>query len=317
MKKIFLLLFLIPAVVGMYSCGNKEAEDRAEKIKEGGLSQPDSVKLVSAIGKIEPEEGLIEIASEYGGIVSKIFKKEGDLVKAGDTLIELKTNVEKSDETVLQNQIEVQRAKAAAEVSNVAQYEAQLAELERDLAAGERLVETGAETRQNVENTRKDRNVARANLDAAQKNAAAARSDIAVLQAQLEKAKESTGSRSIRAEKDGQLVLMDLKVGTAVSALTSIATLAPSGKLVVHGEIDEMFAHLVKKGDKLRVKLPGTNTSITQAEISYLSPILQEKSLFYEKAGEQSDRRVRRFKAVLDKEDQVLINQKVECEINL
>lgn len=317
MKKTTVLFFLVPALFGMYSCGNKKAQERAEKIKQEGLSQLENVKYISAIGKIEPEKGLVEIASEYSGIVSKVYRKEGDSVRAGDPLIELKTQVERADEAILLSQIEAQKKKASAEAANIRQYSAQLWEIERDLAVSERLVESGAETRQNVESAKKDREVSRSNLEVAQRNAATSMADIAVLESELKKARNNTSSRTIRAEEDGKLVLMNIQPGTSVSALAPVATLAPSGNLVVHGEIDEMFAHLVNLGDRLTVKIPGTNTLLSEAKISFLSPILQEKSLFYEKAGEQSDRRVRRFKAVLEKEEQVLINQKVECEIQL
>lgn len=310
-------ILLLLVFFSLYSCGNKKAEERAENIKEQGLSTPENITIVSAIGKIEPEGGLIEMATEYGGIVTRLYKKEGDFVEVGEVIFELNTETEKADENILLKQIEMQQKKADADASTIKQYEVQLAEIESDLAVSQRLVKTGAETRQNVEIKKKDRDVTLANLNTARKNAATSAADIAVLKSQLEKSKRTATARTVRAERSGTLVIMNLKTGSSIAPLATFATLSPSENYIVHGEIDEMFASRVKVDDKVSIKIPGTNQVITQATISYLSPVLEDKSMFYEKAGEQADRRVRRFKAILKNNSGVLINQKVECIINL
>lgn len=317
MKRVTTSILLLVVFIGLYSCGNKKAEERAENIKEQGLSIPENITTVSAIGKIEPEDGLIDLASEYGGIITKLYKKEGDFVEIGEAIFELNTENEKADENILLNQIEMQQKKAEADYSNIKQFEVQLAEIERDLATSERLVKTGAETRQNIETKKKDRDVALANLNTARKNATTSSAEIAVLKSQLEKSKRTATARVVRAERSGTLVIMELKEGSSITSLATYATLSPSENYIVHGEIDEMFASRIKVNNKVSIKIPGTNQVITEATISYLSPVLEDKSMFYEKAGEQADRRIRRFKAVLNKNSGLLINQKVECIINL
>ena len=308
---------LLFALLLLNSCGNKKAEQRVESIKEKGLAVPDSVSVVSAIGKIEPEGGLVEIASEYGGIITQLFKAEGDYVEVGEIIFELNTESEKADENILLKQLDMQQKRAEADYSNIQQYEIQLAEIERDLDVSNRLAETGAETWQNVDTKKKDRDVVRANLNSARKNAAASFADIDVIKSQLEKSKKSTNARLVQAEQSGTLISMNLKEGSSIAPLAPFATLSPSEKYIVHGEIDEMFANRVKVGNKVSIKIPGTNQEITEATIDYLSPVLEDKSMFYQKAGEQADRRVRRFKATLINQSGVLINQKVECTINL
>lgn len=308
---------LLFALLLLNACGNKKAEQRAESIKEQGLAVPENVSIVSAIGKIEPKGGLVEIASEYGGIITQLFKAEGDYVEVGEIIFELNTESEKADENILLKQLDMQQKRAEADYSNIQQYEIQLAEIERDLDVSNRLAETGAETWQNVDTKKKDRDVVRANLNSARKNAAASFADIDVIKSQLEKSKKSTNARLVRAEQSGTLISMNLKEGSSIAPLAPFATLSPSEKYIVHGEIDEMFANRVKVGNKVSIKIPGTNQEITEATIDYLSPVLEDKSMFYGKAGEQADRRVRRFKATLINQSGVLINQKVECTINL
>ena len=308
---------LLFALLLLNACGNKKAEQRAESIKEQGLAVPENISIVSAIGKIEPKGGLVEIASEYGDIITQLFKTEGENVEAGEIIFELNTESEKADENILLKQLDMQKKRAEADNSNIKQYEVQLAEIERDLQVSNRLAETGAETWQNVEIKKKDRDVARANLNSARKNAAASFADIDVIKSQLEKSKKSTNARLVRAEQSGTLISMNLKEGASIAPLATFATLSTSKNYIVHGEIDEMFANRVKVGNKVSIKVPGTNQEITEATIDYLSHVLEDKSMFYEKAGEQADRRVRRFKATLKNQSGVLINQKVECTINL
>ena len=311
------LLFALSLLLFLASCGNKKAEERAEKIKEESLTIPQNITVVSAIGKIEPEEGLVSVSSEKGGIVLKVLKGSGDSVSRGEAILLLKAEAENLNEDVIQNQIRVQQIRAEADFSTIAQYEAQLDEKARDLAISEKLVKSGADTRQNVETKRKDLEVILANLNTAKKNTAASKADIAVLQAQLREARTSTSDMTVRATQKGILVGMDAKPGGAITALTPFATLAPAGRIVVHGEVDEMFASRITLGNLVTVMSPGAKNILAQGKIIFLSPILNDKSIFYEVAGEQVDRRVRRFKAELEKPEGLLINQKVQCDIKV
>ena len=299
------------------SCGNKEAEERAEKIKGESLSVPQVITNVAAIGKIEPEQGLVSISSEKGGIVLKVVRKAGDSVIKGDIILILKAGIENLNEDIIRSQIRRQKLLAEADFSNIAQYRIQLDEKNRELTISERLVKSGAETVQNIESTRKDIQVLAANLISAKKSSAASYSEIAVLQVQLKEAQSTTAEMTVRALQDGIIVSMDAKIGTAISPLSTFATLAPAGKIVVHGEIDEMFASKVKLGNQVMVTIPGTNSVIGEGKIIYLSPILADKSIFYELSGEQNDRRVRSFKVELLKTEGLLINQKVQCDIKV
>lgn len=311
-----LILFFISGVIAV-SCGNKEAEKRAEEIKQKKLTIPEEVSKITTIGRIEPENGLVDISSETGGLITKTGKKAGDSIRKGDTLLVLKADAEKSKEEIIRNQILAQEARLRADQSAIKQYEAQLDELTADIKVSERLAKTGAETRQNLEVKRKDLKVIQSNLNTAQENAEASRADIRVLQSQMREATINTSNRIILAPYNGVLVSNDAKLGSSVSAFTIFATMAPDEPLVVHGEIDEMFASQVALDNPVNIRYQGTEKVIATGRVSFLSPVLSDKSLFYDVPGEQSDRRVRRFKATLENTEGLLINEKVECQIEL
>lgn len=301
----------------LFSCANKKTEEAIEAAKADSLSRPENVSTVAAIGKIEPMEGMVEIAAEKGGIVSKVYKLAGEKVKKNELLIALNADLELSNENTVRAQVTSRQKQAQADATLITQYEVQLREKEKDLAASERLVRTGAETQQNVDIKRRERDVILANLKNARANAAASRSQVNEAVAQLNEAKAGTGQMYIRASKTGMVVTMDAKPGQAVNALTPFATIAPDGQLVVHGEIDEMFAARVSTGDTVEIRYPGNAKLLAKGTVIELSPVLEDKSLFYEKAGEASDRRVRRFKASIEHADNLLINEKVEAVIHL
>jgi len=154
-------------------------------------------------------------------------------------------------------------------------------------------------------------------LNKSKQTVAVSKAQLRELRAQLKSAQNSLHQKTIKAPSDGILLSIDAKSGSAIQALESFATFAPEGKWVVHGEADEMFANRLKKGQRVRIHYIGNSSTITNGKIISLSPKLSNKSFFTDVPGEQQDRRVRRFKVLLDSADHLLINAKVECEIHL
>ncbi|MEJ5961167.1 HlyD family secretion protein [Pedobacter immunditicola] len=302
----------------LFSCGgNKEDEQEKQAAVKDSLSRPEYVKTVYAIAKVEPLNGLVQLSAATSGIVTEVYKNVGDSLLKGDLIIKIDHAADLLAVDLARRQIATQQSRAAADRANVNQYLAILKEKEQDLAITKQLASTGADTRQNVAIKQKEQGVILANLQSAKATAAAGEAEIAALKKQLQQAQLTLNDKLIRTKENGILVSMDAKVGTAVNALAPFATMAPQSELVLKGEIDEMFADRVQLGQQVVVNYVGNNKQIASGEIIYLSPVLEEKSLFYEKPGETSDRRVRLFKVSLDKGNELLINAKVECAIKI
>src|SRR5690606_22810790 len=149
------------------------------------------------------------------------------------------------------------------------------------------------------------------------KSTATNRLMIKELENQLQQLGSSRADKIITAPNDGILLSLNAEVGKAVEAYAPIGQFAANEQLIIHGEVDELFADKIKIGQAVSIHLIGSNEKITSGKIISLSPILQDKSLFYDEPGERSDRRVRRFKASFDKDTSLLINKKVACIIEL
>lgn len=300
------------------ACGKSEKEISAEEqARLDSLNSLDNVRIVAAIAKVEPAEGFVELSAEVSGIVVELLKHEGDSVSAGELILRLDAEDESLQLAKARQDILTQQSRVAAAEADVKQYKASLREKEEDLAVTSRLAATGADTRQNVAVKQRELEVIMANLDAARAQLEVGRSEVASLKTQVDQSELTSDRRSVTAKASGVLVSLDAKVGTGINAFTPFATLAPDDGLVLHGEIDERFASLVKVGQSLEVNYVGSRQVIAEGRVTYLSPILDNKSLFYEKSGETSDRRVRLFKATFTAQEPLLINARVECKIKI
>ena len=303
-------------VISIAGCGG-EKKNQNESVKPDSLSRPESINIVSAIAKVEPSNGFVELSSDVSGIVVERYKKEGDTIKKGDPIFRLDKQIESLQVASARQEINAQNARVEASKADIIQYEASLREKEEDLTITKRLAATGADTRQNVAVKEKERDVIIANLQSSRAKLEVAQSDLINARNNLKQTELGAQSRVISSKESGILVSMNVGLGAAIAAFQPYATLVPLDDLVLHGEIDEMFATRVKAGQHVDVNYVGYSNIIAQGTIIYLSPILDSKSLFYESTGESTDRRVRKFKASFKSNEPLLINAKVECKIKI
>lgn len=311
-------LLAIAVILVLSSCGGKKKEVEAQESERmDSLSRPENVSIVSAIAKVESVNGLVELSAEVSGIVLENYKKEGDSVKKGDPIFKLDKKNQIIEIELATQQIITQQSNVDADKYDINQYKAALREKEQDLRITEKLAETGADTRQNVAIKQKEKEVILANLQSSKSRLQGSLSQLKELKTKLRQSELNANNRVVNAKENGTLVSFDAKIGTAITAFTPFATLATNDDPGLHGEIDEMFADRVKIGQEVEINYVGNKTTIAKGKIVYLSPILNNKSLFYEKTGETTDRRVRKFKAILTTPQKLLINAKVECKIKI
>ena len=312
MKIFSILSFLLL----LTACNSGESTTEKKGMKDS-ISRPHQINVVVGIGKVEPEEGVVNLASNSGGIVASIFKQAGDSLKEGDTIIMLQQKDLALKVNEIKAKIQTQKEQIASNKVAVGQYKAQLEENNKTLKVSQKLVKSGAETDENVSALKTDKKVLEVEFNKSQKAVAVSQSQLNEMQAQLKSAKNKLQDQVIKAPSDGILLSIDTKKGEAIQPLASFATFAAKGPIVVHGEADELFANRLKIGQSVKVHYIGNSKTITTGKIIYLSPILSNKSLFTDVPGEQQDRRVRRFKVLLDSTQNLLINTKVECNIDI
>jgi len=314
MKKTINRTLLVVFIWHLAGCGHSESQ---QDTQADTAAIPMEVTQVVGIGKVEPLNGLLDLAIDQAGIVSAVYKEEGDSVNKDDLILSVNSEEIRMQTENLEIQLSRQHELTAQALAIEKELGAELLQAESDLKVSRELSTDGAETAQNVQNQQKNVDVLRAQYQGA-KNATQS-SRLASMEI-ANKIKQSHISRlgySLKAPRDGILVSLDAKKGGAIEAFAILGQLAANEERVVHGEVDELFADRISIGQNVTIVKEGSNQKIADGEVVFLSPILQDKSIFYDKPGEVSDRRVRRFKVRFDQDSRLLINMKVECIIHV
>lgn len=314
MKKIISKTLLAVCIWHFAGCGNSESQPESQSDTK---ARPIEVTQVVGIGKVEPRSGLRELAIDQAGIVSEVFKAEGDSVKKGDLILSVDSDQIGLQTENLQIQLKRQNELTAQALASERQLAAELRMAESEWQTSRELAMDGAETEQNVQTLAKDVEVLRAQYQGAKNVTRSNQLAGREITNQIEQNKTNIRAYSLIASDDGVLVSLDAEKGRAVEAFAVLGQLASDEERVIHGEVDELFADRIKIGDKVTIVKEGSDQQIADGEIIFLSPILQDKSIFYDKPGEVSDRRVRRFKVGFSQDTSILINTKVECIIHL
>ena len=131
----------------LITCKNKSTDN----INPGSKPFAD-IQHVVGIGRIEPENGIIQLSAEVGGIIQKVYKHENDTVKAGDIILELKHAVEDANIVQLRKAAAVQKTQIKVDESVIIELQIRFANSSVELQRLKNLLAEGAETQQVVDN---------------------------------------------------------------------------------------------------------------------------------------------------------------------
>lgn len=154
MKKIFIYSTLIAAVLGMSACGNNKTEETAIgnqdtiPVKVMALKVEDASRAISASGQFTTNDETF-LSFKNGGIINRVFVKEGDAVKAGQLLATL-------------NQTEIS--------AQVQQVNLSYQKAERDYNRASKLYKDSVATLEQMQNAKTALQVAKQQLDAVKFN---------------------------------------------------------------------------------------------------------------------------------------------------
>ena len=108
-----ILCFIILGFL-LTGCGKKKMDEKAIKV----IKIADATQVVG-IGKIQPENDVIQLSAEVGGIVEKINIHENDAVKKGEIILVLKHSIEEANIAEIKSQISTQSAQINANETNI------------------------------------------------------------------------------------------------------------------------------------------------------------------------------------------------------
>ena len=276
-----------------------------------------AVDGVVGIAAIEPDERIVQLTTESGGIVKSIHIRVGQQVKKGDLLFSLTDDVEQAQVAQALSKLHTQQSIIEGQRATLASFEVQLENARTNFERNQKLFEGNAATQQQLDDSR----FAFQNIT--QQKAAAASS----LQQQFAKKEELRadlkyyesllGRKHIRSPRNGTILSIDTRVGNFVKSETVLGEFAPEGGLVAITEIDELFADRVKLGQHATLRPQGDSILLGEGKVVILSPYLKKKSLFSDNTSNLEDRRVREVRVRINPEASLLIGSRVECVIEV
>ena len=208
-------------------------------------------RIVVATGTLEPER-MVDVRPRISGIVQKIHVQDGDLVKAGQILVEI-------DRDLLE--VRLREVHADLETSKIEMRYAALAQSRADV-----LKQAGTMPDQEYDDTnaRNERAVA-----------SVTRSEALVSRLEVE-----LRYATVRAPMDGIVLEIPIEEGSAVSSVlavtggTSLLTLASTTALHLEGQVDENEIARVVVGQPARIRTEAFGSTRTfTGTVRRISPI--------------------------------------------
>lgn len=310
-----IMIVLIATVLFASSCYKKE-ENNNKKSNAINATLSEIMEIIGT-GKVEPESDIINLAAPSGGIINRVFKKEGDTINAGSNLIQIDDALDLIAIKRIESQLQTQKSQILIEQAAYNEVEAKLTNKKKVLAATINLLNKDAETRQTLDDVTTDVKTLEASLEKATAIIKLAQNRLTELNYSLQTAKTEANKKNIISPYGGTILRMTKAKGEALSAYETYAEIAPKGNIIVNAEIDELFSNKLRLGLQVVIRLVGNEKAVANGVVSMVSPYLRKKSIFSERTNDQEDRRVRAIKITLNDSPDLIINSKVECIVKL
>jgi len=307
--------FFVFAVLLLSCRSEKKIELSKEQTSKDTLVKP-VVERVSGTGRIEPEMGITELASETGGVILKLLVKEGEYVTKGQPLLQFDNSVQNSLGQEARARLKTQQQQLELDRIRINEALINLKKAELDYERTRRLVEKKAETVQQLDDARTELDKKKLALKNAESEIRLTEKRVSEFNMQIKTSNASEEKLIIRAPVNGRLLDLSARVGAGLVPGQRFAQLAPEGKLTALCEIDELFADDIQSGQAAFIRYKGYPDTISKGLVIYAAPYLKKKSLFSDEVGVKEDRRVREVRILLDNQA-LLINRQVDCTISI
>jgi HlyD family secretion protein len=259
------------------------------KIHVVTVARLDVVQSVVASGRVATPNR-VDIGSQIIGTVADIPVKEGQSVKAGETLVllessEARAGVKQAEVAVAQAEARLRQLRelqlpVAGQV--LRQAEANLANARIQFDRNKRLYDSGFVGKSVLDDSQRNLEVAQTQVDSARKQVETAQpagSDYAVALAALDQARASLQAArarlaytTIRAPANGTLIARDVERGDVVQPGKTLMVLAPEGETQIVLQIDERNLAKLRLAQKALASADAYVTQRFAAEVVYISP---------------------------------------------
>lgn len=276
----------------------------SSQINSLNIETPDHIV---APGYFEPEAGIINIAAEVSGIVSNIYVKAGDSVKANSPLIELDHTDAELQVSHAKAQLSVQQQQLQQALLACQQDSANFLQASKNFSRTRDLFLHQAVTAQQLDDDSMKMVMAQMQLAQQQANIRSLQEQIQASEIELRQAIQHLASYRISAPKNGLVIAVSTKIHEYVAPGNPLLSFAPQSPMIFQCEVDQLFADDVQNGQPAKIVSLNGKDTLAGGKIVFVSPYLQRKSILTGEPGEKQDRRVREVKILIDHTNQPII----------
>lgn len=308
LRTLFALMGLLLIITG---CGDKKTEPLETKNPASKI-EPEQV---FGIGRIEPELKILELTSETTGIIKAINFQPGDMVSQGQKIIELTNEVEQAQLAQAAARVKVQQSEIEAAQARLAGTKIKADNAKANFERAKNLFDQNAEAERTYDDARTEYESLVQQIKQLEADVITAQNLLKQYQAAYQLAQAELNRKFICAPIDGQVLSLDVTIGSLISTGQSFGTFAPKSALSAWCEIDELFAPSVQVNQNAYVRSQGMADTLAWGKVSFVGPHLRKKSIFADDVGVLEDRRVREVRILLDPKAEILYGTRVECVI--
>ena len=304
-KKLF-----VPLLVALAGCSGAHAAspEKAEPsepiaVKTAVVGAVDVPLTLALDGTLEAKQRAL-VSPRVSGHVASVRVERGDVVEAGETLVQLR-----AVELKLAAKAAASRARAQLEqlgiqspgesfdpdaVAEVSSAKADWAAKADQLRRLEMLAESGAVDDQTLEQAKSAETAARARYRAAREKTEAALTSHAALSAEAAMRQNDAQNATVRAPFAGSVVARRVDVGEYVTPQMSVVELVDASELRLPLMVPERYASDVRVGQQVAIHVDGSDAEL-RGEVRFVSAALdaQSRTLTVEAVAENPDGAVR------------------------
>jgi HlyD family secretion protein len=244
MKKLITIIILLVVVGGAGGAYYLRKNTKEPEIRTAQVTRGDIVQAVQATGTLEAVT-TVQVGTQVGGIVQELYADFNDIVKKGQVIARL-------DPTILDTQIEQQRANVTRSEADLDRLQVALADSEQKLVRAKALFEKNLLPRTELETAEVNVNSAKAQIRSSQAGLAQAKS-------QFNTATVNRAHTVITAPIDGIVIQRSVEPGQTVNAGMSAPTLyilaADLTKMQVNANIDEADVGIMRPGQNVTFRV--------------------------------------------------------------
>jgi HlyD family secretion protein len=300
-------------------------------------------EAVTALGRIEPQDGMIRVAAPSGSAnrVGRMLVREGDRVQAGQVIAEMdnrerlaaavlqaEAQVREAEQRLAQVQTGAKTADIEAEQANVARLAAELQQAERDYDRFLRLYQSGAISEADLDDRRLRVETIARQLDQARQQVISIREvrpvDVQLAQSQvevaltnLERARADLETSLVRAPISGQIIKIHAEAGEQVGN-NGILEMGNTEQMYVIAEVYETDINQVRLGQPVTVTSSTFPETLT-GTVEYIGLAVNRNEVFNSDPAADVDTRVVEVKIRLNQSEVVsgLTNLQVNVAIDI